>query len=81
MNTIKSGFRRKSGGFSPVDSINKEFRMNVRVKELVFLGASVSAHCFPCFDYHLGRAANSILSFFPGEILTWILEIFSGYRQ
>jgi AhpD family alkylhydroperoxidase len=30
--------------------------MDVRMKELVFLGASVSAHCFPCFDYHLEKA-------------------------
>ncbi len=30
--------------------------MDVRMKELVLLGASVSAHCFPCFDYHLERA-------------------------
>lgn len=26
------------------------------MKELIFLGASVSAHCFPCFDYHLEKA-------------------------
>ena len=30
--------------------------MDVKLKELVFLGASVSAHCFPCFDYHLEQA-------------------------
>jgi len=30
--------------------------MDVRLKELVLLGASVSAHCFPCFDYHLEQA-------------------------
>jgi len=30
--------------------------MDVKWKELVFLGASVSAHCFPCFDYHLEQA-------------------------
>jgi AhpD family alkylhydroperoxidase len=34
----------------------KEQTMDVRMKELVFLGASVSAHCFPCFDYHLEKA-------------------------
>jgi len=28
------------------------------MKELVFLGASVSAHCFPCFDYHLKKARD-----------------------
>jgi len=27
--------------------------MDARLKELISLGASVSAHCFPCFDYHL----------------------------
>lgn len=30
--------------------------MDANFKELVFLGASVSAHCFPCFDYHLEQA-------------------------
>jgi AhpD family alkylhydroperoxidase len=30
--------------------------MDTKSKELVFLGASVSAHCFPCFDYHLEQA-------------------------
>ena len=30
--------------------------MEAKSKELVFLGASVSAHCFPCFDYHLEQA-------------------------
>ena len=30
--------------------------MDVKQKELVSLGASVSAHCFPCFDFHLQEA-------------------------
>ncbi len=30
--------------------------MDIKMTELVFLGASVSAHCFPCFDYHLEQA-------------------------
>jgi AhpD family alkylhydroperoxidase len=30
--------------------------MDEKWKEVVFLGASVSAHCFPCFDYHLEQA-------------------------
>lgn len=30
--------------------------MDKKMKELVFLGASVSAHCFPCFDFHLEQA-------------------------
>jgi AhpD family alkylhydroperoxidase len=30
--------------------------MDVKMKELVSLGASISAHCFPCFDYHLEQA-------------------------
>ena len=30
--------------------------MDVIMKELVFLGASVSAHCFSCFDFHLEQA-------------------------
>ena len=34
----------------------KEKEMDVKLRELVSLGASVSAHCFPCFDYHLEHA-------------------------
>ena len=30
--------------------------MDVKLKELVSLDASGSAHCFPCFDYHLKQA-------------------------
>ena len=30
--------------------------MDVKLRELISLGASVSAHCFPCFDYHLEQA-------------------------
>lgn len=30
--------------------------MEVRLKELISLGASVAAHCFPCFDFHLEQA-------------------------
>ncbi|NIM57968.1 MAG: hypothetical protein GTO16_03365 [Candidatus Aminicenantes bacterium] len=30
--------------------------MDIKTKELVSLGASVSAHCFPCFDFHLEQA-------------------------
>jgi len=30
--------------------------MDAKMKELVSLGSSVSAHCFPCFDYHLEQA-------------------------
>ena len=28
----------------------------MKLRELISLGASVSAHCFPCFDYHLEQA-------------------------
>lgn len=30
--------------------------MDMKLRELISLGASVSAHCFPCFDYHLQQA-------------------------
>jgi hypothetical protein len=36
--------------------IQKEKKMDLKWKELIFLGACISAHCFPCFDYHLERA-------------------------
>ena len=32
--------------------------MDEKIKELIALGASVSAHCFPCLDYHLEQAKN-----------------------
>lgn len=32
--------------------------MDERIRELVSLGASVSAHCFPCLDYHLEKARS-----------------------
>lgn len=30
--------------------------MDALAKELIAIGASVSAHCQPCLDYHLGKA-------------------------
>lgn len=30
--------------------------MDVKTRELISLGASVSAHCFPCLDFHLEQA-------------------------
>jgi AhpD family alkylhydroperoxidase len=30
--------------------------MEAKLRELISLGASVSAHCFPCLDYHLEQA-------------------------
>lgn len=30
--------------------------MDRKLRELISLGASVSAHCFPCFEYHLEQA-------------------------
>ena len=30
--------------------------MDAKLRELVCLGASVSAQCFPCFDFHLEQA-------------------------
>lgn len=30
--------------------------MDIKMRELISLGASVSAHCFPCFDFHLAQA-------------------------
>ena len=36
--------------------------MNKKLEELIALGASVSAHCFPCFDYHLEQAKKLRLS-------------------
>jgi len=40
--------------------------MDVKLRELVSLGASVSAHCLPCFDYHLEQARK--LGICEGEI-------------
>ena len=30
--------------------------MDERTKELISIGASISAHCQPCLAYHLGKA-------------------------
>lgn len=30
--------------------------MDERTRELISIGASVSAHCQPCLEYHLGKA-------------------------
>ena len=32
--------------------------MNDQVKELIAIGASIGAHCQPCLEYHLGKAAE-----------------------
>jgi AhpD family alkylhydroperoxidase len=36
--------------------------MKRKLEELIALGASVSAHCFPCFEYHLRQAKKLGLS-------------------
>jgi AhpD family alkylhydroperoxidase len=36
--------------------------MKKKLEELIALGASVSAHCFPCFEYHLKQARKLGLS-------------------
>jgi len=36
--------------------------MDKKLEELIALGASVSAHCWPCFDYHLKQAKKLRLS-------------------
>jgi AhpD family alkylhydroperoxidase len=30
--------------------------MDERVREMIAIGASVSAHCQPCLTYHIGKA-------------------------
>lgn len=32
--------------------------MNASMKELIAIGASVSAHCQPCLEYHIGKATE-----------------------
>ncbi len=36
--------------------------MDKKMEELIALGASVAAHCWPCFDYHLKQAKKLRLS-------------------
>ncbi len=36
--------------------------MDMKLRELISLGASVSAHCFPCFEYHLDHARKLEIS-------------------
>ena len=33
--------------------------MDIRIKELIAIGASVTANCQPCFMYHVDRAKES----------------------
>ena len=33
--------------------------MDVRIKELIAIGASVTANCHPCFKYHVDKAKES----------------------
>lgn len=46
--------------------------MDVKLRELVSLGASVSAHCLPCLEYHLEQARK--LGICEGEIQEAIRE-------
>ena len=32
--------------------------MNNKIKELIAIGASISANCQPCLEYHTGKAAE-----------------------
>lgn len=41
--------------------------MNEKVKELIAVGASVSAHCQPCLSYHVSKAKD--LGIKKGEIV------------
>ena len=34
-------------------------KLDCRIKELVAIGASVTANCQPCLQYHVGRALES----------------------
>ncbi len=33
--------------------------MDIRIKELIAIGASVTANCHPCFKYHVNKAKES----------------------
>jgi AhpD family alkylhydroperoxidase len=33
--------------------------MDIRIKELIAIGASVTANCQPCFKYHVNKAKES----------------------
>lgn len=33
--------------------------MDTRTKELIAIGASVTAHCEPCLHYHIGKAQEA----------------------
>jgi AhpD family alkylhydroperoxidase len=33
--------------------------MDIRIKELIAIGASVTANCQPCFKYHVDKAKES----------------------
>ncbi len=33
--------------------------MDIRIKELIAIGASITANCQPCFKYHVDKAKES----------------------
>jgi len=40
-----------------INQINfKSMKLNDKTKELIAIGASISANCQPCLDYHLNKA-------------------------
>lgn len=36
-----------------------KFSLDMRVKELIAIGASITANCQPCLDYHVARAREN----------------------
>ncbi|MBI5056661.1 MAG: carboxymuconolactone decarboxylase family protein [Nitrospirae bacterium] len=34
-------------------------KLDIRIKELIAVGASVTANCQPCLQYHVGKAKES----------------------
>ncbi|HMK55009.1 MAG TPA: carboxymuconolactone decarboxylase family protein [Dissulfurispiraceae bacterium] len=36
--------------------------MNTRMKELIAIGASVTANCRPCLTYHVGKAREAAVT-------------------
>ena len=42
-----------------ITSIRKATIMDVRIKELIAIGASITANCKPCLEYHVVKAREN----------------------
>lgn len=42
-----------------IASVRKETIMDVKTKELIAIGASITANCKPCLEFHIAKAKEN----------------------